>query len=185
MEFKEYVEMSNHFDKRTNMHIGLVQDYANRIADKYPEFEELRDIVIDHDASKFEEPEHEPYLYITWKYKMAAEGKEFEVPSHIADKMNIATERHVLFNKHHPEYWCGETENLINSDDRDTPRTEIIFAQDMPNVYIAEMVADWFAVSKERGNHPKDWADKNVGVRWDFTKEQSDLIYDLIESVWV
>jgi len=183
MEFKEYVEMSNHFDKRTNMHIGLVQDYANSIADNYPEFEELRDIVIDHDASKFEESEHEPYMYITWKYKLADEGKEFEVPSHIEDRMHSATERHVLFNKHHPEYWCGDNADVINKDDRDS-KAKLIDAQKMPDVYIAEMVADWCAVSKERGNHPKDWADKNVGVRWDFTKEQSHLIYDLIDSVW-
>jgi hypothetical protein len=184
MTTEEYNEMEKHFDKRTKMHIGLVQDYANDIADAYPEFEELRDIVKDHDASKFVAPEYEPYLYISWKYKMERDGKPFNVPEHISDRMLIATERHVLVNKHHPEYWCGETENLINSEDRDKPRTEIIFAQDMPNIYIAEMVADWFAVSAERNTHPKDWADKNVGVRWDFTKEQSDLIYDLIKSVW-
>jgi hypothetical protein len=39
------------------------------------------------------------------------------------------------------------------------------------------------AVSKERGNTPKSWADKNVNIRWKFNDDQKDLIYELIENV--
>ena len=45
------------------------------------------------------------------------------------------------------------------------------------------MVADWSAMSEELGSETKDWADKNVNVRWEFTDEQRDLIYELIDKV--
>ena len=67
---------------------------------------------------------------------------------------------------------------------RDKPPEEMIDATKMPDLDIAEMVADWCAVSEERGNTPKSWADKNVNVRWKFTDEQSDLIYEIIDAVW-
>jgi hypothetical protein len=51
----------------------------------------------------------------------------------------------------------------------------------MPNMDIAEMAADWMAMSEEKGTEPKDWADKNVNVRWNFTPKQVDLIYELLE----
>lgn len=46
------------------------------------------------------------------------------------------------------------------------------------------MVADWFAMSEELGGHPKDWADKNINIRWSFSQEQKNLIYDLIKGIW-
>jgi len=181
MKFKDYVkfkDMEEFFNKRTNYHIGLVTKYANKIADLYPEFDELRDIVKSHDESKFEEPEYTPYIHITWSYH----DDNYIIPPDIKPLTTQATEHHVKHNKHHPEYWSPQ-EGVINPEDRDAPR-ELIFAQDMPLIYIAEMVADWCAVSEERGTHPKDWADMNIGTRWDFTKDQSGLIYKLINSVF-
>jgi hypothetical protein len=46
------------------------------------------------------------------------------------------------------------------------------------------MVADWFAMSEELGGHPKEWADKNINIRWKFNDNQIRLIYDLIQRVW-
>ncbi len=40
------------------------------------------------------------------------------------------------------------------------------------------------AMSEEKGGTPKNWADKNVNVRWKFTDKQKDLIYELIEKIW-
>ena len=37
---------------------------------------------------------------------------------------------------------------------------------------------------REKGTNPKDWANKNVNVRWKFTPEQENLIYKLIEQVF-
>jgi len=60
----------------------------------------------------------------------------------------------------------------------------MVDAMKMDNLDIAEMVCDWCAMSEERGNTPMQWADKNVNVRWKFTDEQKDLIYDLMNKIW-
>jgi len=183
MSFKKFLvktEMVEWFNSRTNKHISLVRKYGDMIADNYPEYDELIDIVRNHDASKFVEPEHTPYIHISWKYKCADKGVDYKIPDGIDD--TSATLHHVKNNKHHPEYWSTQ-DDVINSENRDKPK-EVIFAQDMPNIYVAEMVADWCAMSEERGGHPKDWADKNVGVRWDFTEEQIEIIYDIINNIW-
>lgn len=177
-------EMIDWYEKRTKRHIELVGKYCQKIADRFPEFKELEERAKVHDDSKFEEPEETPYVWTTWKYKCKDDGKEFDVPEDIEDKMHEATEHHVLNNSHHPEYHCGKKSGVINKEERDKPPKEKIDATKMPDLDVAEMVADWCGVSEERGNSPKSWADKNVNVRWKFTDKQTDLIYKLIDGVW-
>jgi hypothetical protein len=173
------------FKKRTRRHIRLVGEFCDKIADKYPEFKELLERKKVHDASKFEEPEYTPYLFVTWKYKCKREGEEFKVPKDIEDRMHEATLHHVTTNNHHPEYHSPRKDGLINKENRDAPPEEIVDATEMPDLDVAEMCADWMAMSKELGGHPKDWADKNVNVRWKFTEGQKKLIYEIIEECWV
>ncbi len=97
--------------------------------------------------------------------------------------MSKATEHHVKNNKHHPESSCEKEVGLINREDRDKPPKEMVDATNMKDLDIGEMAADWMAMSKEKGGTPKEWADKNVNIRWKFTDEQKDLIYELIENV--
>jgi hypothetical protein len=179
-------EMVDWFEKRTAKHIKLVQKYCKKIADYDDYFAELIERGKVHDQSKYEDPEIDPYVYISWKYKCKDDGKEFEVPKDIDDQMNKATEHHIRNkqNKHHPECHCEKEVALINRKDRDKPPDEIVDATKMPDLDLAEMCADWFAMSEEKGGTPKNWADKNVNVRWKFTDEQKDLIYELIEKVW-
>jgi hypothetical protein len=148
----------------------------------------LADRIKIHDRSKFEDPEIEPYIYITWMYKCQADGVEFTVPEEIKAQMNEATEHHIKANRHHPEYHCDKTENLINTGNRDAvpdgAEEDIIDGSKMLDLDVAEMVADWCAVSAERGTHPKDWADMNIDKRWRFTEPHRKLIYELIEEVF-
>lgn len=95
-------EMRNFFDKRTKKHITLVQKYAQKIADTNPDLAPVVDQAAAHDASKYESPEYESYLYITWQYKCRDEGKDFAMPDHIND--NAATLHHIKNNRHHPEF---------------------------------------------------------------------------------
>jgi hypothetical protein len=55
---------------------------------------------------------------------------------------------------------------------------------DCINDFQMEMVADWCAVSEERGNSPIDWANEKIGIRFKFSKEQVNLIYDLLNKIW-
>jgi len=173
--------MKDFFKERTLKHISLVKKYLNRLNKHYSyDFKEE-----DHDKSKFEDPEYEPYLYITWKHKSDNENEDYEIPDEWKDRCHEATFHHVKTNKHHPEYWDSTlTENPINKEDRDKPSDKVVDATKMPKKYILEMVADWCAMSEEKGNTPKEWADKNMGVRWEFSPEQKDLIYEAIDLIW-
>ena len=180
-------EMLDFFKKRTNLHINLVRKYCNKIADydkgKFGELIERGKI---HDESKLEDPEKEPYIYITWQYKCKDENKEFDIPKEMKDKMSKATEHHIKDkrNSHHPEASCNNEVKLENREDRNKSSKEIVDATKMTDLDIAEMCADWMGMSEEKNSNPKDWANKNVGVRWKFTNDQKDLIYELIDAVW-
>lgn len=179
-------QMSNQYYNRTDRHVGLVHKYCHLIADKFPEFEELRQRAIVHDDSKYKEPELSPYMFITWKYYCADTGLDFQQcnpPDNIDELMMEATHHHVTTNSHHPEYHSPDKTNLINRENRDKPPKKMVDATSMPRLDIAEMVADWSAMGEERGNSAKEWADKNVNIRWKFTDEQVELMYEIMERV--
>lgn len=178
-------EMKAHFDKRTNMHIGLVRKYIKKIdeLEEY-DFAGLLDRMKIHDNSKFKFPEYEPYVFTTWSYYAKDHNIPFKVPETIKEEMDTATIHHITTNRHHPEFHTTQRDNLLNSNNRDAPTGTLVDATAMSDTDIAEMVADWCAVSEERGNTPKEWADKNLGVRWEFNEGQLKLIYNLIDKVF-
>ena len=98
-------------------------------------------------------------------------------------KLTMATEHHVKHNRHHPESHTDATET-ISREDRDKAPKKKVDGTAMLDLDVGEMTADWMAMSEEKGGTPKAWADKNVGVRWEFSKHQQDLIYGLIDAVW-
>jgi len=83
------------------------------------------------------------------------------------DQFKAAVQQHTRTNMHHPEYWCG--------------------IDNMPGVYMAEMVCDWKARSAEFGTDLREWIKDKATKRWDFTskgrvykdlKEYLDLLLD-------
>lgn len=177
-------EMRDFFDKRTNEHIARVRKWCHRIAEYDPErFSELLERAKIHDDSKFEEPELTPYICLTWRYKCKDDGVKFEIPEDCESLTQQATTHHVTSNSHHPEASNPNQTGLINKEDRDKPPKEIVDATSMGNLDISEMVCDWQAMAEEKGGTTKEWADKNIGVRWKFTEEQQSLIYELIEAI--
>lgn len=178
-------EMEKWFETRTNKHIERVQKYCKKIAE-YDEkrFGNLIEQGKKHDESKLKNPERDPYVYVTWGYKCKDDGVKWSPPEDMDEKMNKATEHHVKNNRHHPEFHSDKEVNLINRNDRDKPPKELIDATKMPDLDIAEMCADWLSMSEEKGSNPRDWAKKNINVRWKFNKKQEDLIYELIENIW-
>jgi len=151
-----------------------VSKYCRKIAD-YDEdrFGDLRDRLKVHDDSKFESPEYEPYIWITWSYKCKDDGVDFDAPEELDKMMNEATLHHVTSNSHHPEYHSPKKTGLINRKDRDKPPSEMVDATSMPDIDLAEMVADWCGMGEEKGNTAKSWADKNVNVRWETKGERT------------
>lgn len=68
---------------------------------------------------------------------------------------------HQSVNPHHPEYWGG--------------------IHNMPRVYVAEMVCDWFARANEFGTGIREWIDSKALQRFGFTKE--DPVYKEIQEM--
>lgn len=179
-----FEEMYEHFKKRTQMHINLVQKYCAKL-DLYVNLDgELIARAEKHDVSKFGGFELIPYVHLTWRYKCKDAGVDFEVSDHMENMIAVATEHHVLNNPHHPEYYGNRRDSIINIEDRDAPPDEAVKIEGMPLIDLAEMLADWCSVSKERGNTPMEWADKNIGARWDFPDDQVDFIYNCLNVVW-
>jgi len=105
-----------------------------------------------HDASKFHGIEFE-YLSLT------TPGVEEDKTL----KLKLAVHHHNTTNPHHPEFWAGGI-------------------KEMPDVYVAEMVADWKARSEEFGTSLRDWIEGTATKRFDFTKE--DKVYkEIMEYV--
>lgn len=184
----DIIAMDEWFKIRTGRHLRLVYKWSNKIAeidDKRIDKNLLDKERDDHDLMKFLEPEYTPYLYITWNYKCKRDGVQFDMTKQMQDAANEATFHHIKNHKHHPEYWDdGASKDVLNDKDRDKPSGVMVDATKMPLTYVASMVADWFAISEELGTNPIDWAKKNINVRWKFTNDQADLIYDLIRDVW-
>ena len=68
---------------------------------------------------------------------------------------------HQSINPHHPEYW-GSIHN-------------------MPRVYVAEMVCDWYARSCEFGTSVRDWACNDAMNKFGFT--ETDSVYETIQEM--
>lgn len=183
-------EMIDYFKYRTGYHLWCVHKWTNRILDLCDSRIDAKAMAEErdkHDEFKWFEPEYTPYLLITWQYKCKRDGVVFHIPEEIKEKMHEATFHHIKNHRHHPEFW-DDTVSLecLNKDDRDTPSAgKMVNGTNMPMTYVAAMVADWCAMSEELGGHPKDWAKKNIGIRWQFSDKQTRLIYDLIDRVWL
>lgn len=173
----------NYFYERTKKHIDRVNKYIDKIylsnPTKYKELLKRKDT---HDLSKYQNPEYEPYVLLTWKYKCKDENKKFNLPKEIENQIHQATFHHIKNNRHHPEYHDPNTTNdSLNQNDRDEVPEKIVNAINMSNIDIAEMVADWLAMSEEKGTNPYDWAEKNINKRWKFTDSQINQIYKLLK----
>ena len=174
------------FQNRTKRHISLVRKYCKLIDEHdHDRFDGILERGEKHDQSKFDDPEVEPYVWITWKHKCKADGIPFEAPDGMKERMTEASEHHVRNNAHHPEYHSSQEGDFISKENRNkAPPGKVIDATKMGDLDIAEMTADWRAMSDELGDDPRKWADDNVNVRWKFSDSQKNLIYDLIDAIF-
>ena len=175
------------FEERTNRHISLVQKYGNAIGKIGVLLPNVFLFDMEHhDSSKFESPEYEPYVELTWLHK---QYKKNDHSKHMSEKLGRlireATMHHIMTNPHHPEYWDDNfTSDMLNKADRDKSSGTLVSALKMPDWALAEMVCDWCAMSEELGSNPNKWADDNIGKRWLFSYNQIKKIYYFIDKLW-
>lgn len=190
---KPFDEKEQHFIDRTTKHIDMVQAAAKKIEQAHilngEDCAKLMDQVAFHDASKLKEPERTPYISITWRHKLEKDNDEFDpinskgyqTPGLLSkDDENQATLHHITTNSHHPEYYSKSQAN-IDPKDRDKS-AHAIDVLSMPDIDIAEMVADWQAMSEElKKNTAREWFNKQKDVRWKFSSHQEELIDKLLK----
>lgn len=92
---------------------------------------ELEKNIYEHDMSKFSSEEFDAYR--NYFYPYSNEEKD-------EDAFELAWEHHYKNNKHHPQYWCNNGK-----------------IEDMPNIYIAEMLCDWQAMKMKFGGSNYDY----------------------------
>lgn len=88
-------------------------------------------------------------------------GIEFDHLFYSDPLLPEVVKHHQSVNPHHPEYW-GSIHN-------------------MPKVYVAEMVCDWYARSTEFGSGIREWIDNCALTKFEFTKE--DKVYATIQEM--
>lgn len=168
------LKMREHFKKRTAKHIDLVKKYCERLNNNFDDLSGILERGERHDASKYSDEEKLPYIYLTWEYRCKRKNIPFTMSPFMRKLIKGATKHHITTNAHHPE--CSDPSN--------PKKGELVDGTKMSNLDLAEMVADWAAMSEELGGTPKEWADDNVGVKWKFTPEQKEKIYLYIQTIW-
>ena len=125
--------------------------------------DELREIVKEHDASKYEEPEWSAYLHHFYPTndEEAMMEEEFE----------NACKHHIRANKHHWNYWCDEDNNLIEDIDKEEYK-----------LYTIERICDWLSMAAQHDEGPTEYwnANKDYIVQPDYARELCDEIFPKI-----
>ena len=125
--------------------------------------DELREIVKEHDASKYEEPEWSAYLHHFYPTndEEAMMEEEFE----------NACKHHIRANKHHWNYWCDEDNNLIEDIDEEEYK-----------LYTIERICDWLSMAAQHDEGPTEYwnANKDYIVQPDYARELCDKIFPKI-----
>ena len=157
-QYKEY--LTGHIG---NVSKALELLYSLEIPYVQEHIDELREIVKQHDASKYEEPEWSAYLHHFYPTndEEAMMEEEFE----------NACKHHIRANKHHWNYWCDEDNNLIEDIDEEEYK-----------LYTIERICDWLSMAGQHDEGPRDYweANKDFVVQPDYARELCDEIYPLI-----
>ena len=112
----------------------------------------------EHDLSKFEPEEAIPYAKFFWGEK----------DDKVIEEFKIATKLHKSRNLHHPEYWMNKN--------RET--------NEMPLIYIVEMVCDWWSFGLMQNNPAEifDYYENNKG-KYKFSSEITEIVEELLSLI--
>ena len=151
-------------NKPSNFEIRIFKNIVNNHRDLVNYFaSKVGKSFPNHDTDKFN-----PELLYNYTKGFMRDSKDL-LPSEY-NEFKKTQHKHYISNKHHPEFW----------DNSKIPNV----SYKMPKDAIIEMCADWCAVADSFGNTPFEWADKTIGKRWIFDKNQIEFIYQTLHKMW-
>ncbi|WP_232105010.1 DUF5662 family protein [Gimesia chilikensis] len=159
-------EMVTFYERRTRAHIERVRRNLALLASEWACGEELLARGEVHDASKFEDAERVPYIWLTEYHRCRWRNIPFTYPEGMEARTQAAVRHHVSHNRHHPEFHADPNE--------------------MTDVDLIEMVCDWTAMSEEfgqDGGSARGWAMKTIGERVAFNDEKTRFVFEVIEQL--
>lgn len=165
--------MSEKYDRYIDEHRENVKKAFNWLKTNFPiidkdiDISEYEENILNHDASKFDPEEYEAYDAYFY-----GGNKSYEV----IRRFDRAWLTHIHKNPHHWQHWI-----LIN----DKPdEGEIIL--EMPDIYIIEMICDWWSFSFAKGDLTEifKWYDerKNYIKLGEDTRERVESILSQIKE---
>lgn len=146
IKMKQDIEQINKNLKDLLRHIKLVQDACHHLGHSLIEAGEI-DLGKRLIANSFLH-DNSKFYGIEWEYI----SHHSKIENGTKEGQDLAIMNHNTTNKHHPEYW----------DD----------IRDMPRVYLAEMICDWYARSTEFGTDLRSWIKESAAKRYGFTAKQ-------------
>lgn len=125
--------------------------------------DELREIVKEHDASKYEEPEWSAYLHHFYPTN--------DEEAMMEEEFDAAVQHHIKNNKHHWNYWCDEENNL--KDDIDEEEYKL---------YTIERICDWLSMAAQHDEGPTEYYDinKDYIVQPEYARVLCDEVFPLV-----
>lgn len=162
---------------RIFQHIFMVKAFASMIASKHPNaswLPKMKQNVLHHDEHKWNDiafmGDYAPYIVEQYV------GSRWFHTNGEYDKVHERVGRvHRMTSDHHVDKWCPF---LKDSERKDKPLVPLL----MPEYAMAEMCADWMAVSYELGETATNWFHKNQGKKWRFTKKQVAFIESILKD---
>jgi hypothetical protein len=134
----------NHSHLRTvTRHIKLVQDATQLLGERLIESGETKfGLTLIANGLRHDQSK---FKGVEWDFLVRVAEDDEVAKEHLT----IAWRQHVESNEHHPEYW-----ESIN---------------EMPRIFIAEMVCDWFARSQEMGTDLRAWIKETASAKYEMS----------------
>jgi len=157
---KIFVERTRYHQRLIKRNLLLMTRYLN-LSKK-----SLLNIAINHDESKFKEPERIAYIWMNWVFYCKDNNIHFYLSNDIKAIIEQGHLHHITNNLHHPE----SHQNINN----------------MSELNIVEMICDWTAINEElsiNNGSCLSWATKEIDKKWQFSDEMKIFIFSTIHEL--
>lgn len=179
--YKSRTEAKDAFIRDVQRHRNYIKDAFNKYGKPFCELigadvDDVEQRVIMHDISKYHE-EVEVKGLMAYYYRYPNDGLEIDSPrrKYLFEKAML---NHYHMNSCHPEYWIQYKTDSVTGDK--------LFALDMDNEAVVEMVLDWIAIGMEPDFVRADeyWHhNRTKRLMSDDTIKKVDLLIDKYEEL--